>query len=68
MDSEALTVLASRLDLVAVLVLALFTGSRGAWVWGWVYAQMVRDRDDWKAMALSGTIIADRTVSTLEKK
>ena len=69
MDEVAtLPAFAQRLDLVLVLVLALVGGARSWWVFGWVFVAMQRDRDDWKAMALSGTTIADRTIAAMEKK
>ena len=68
MDTETLPALAQRLDLVAVLVFALVSGARGAWVFGHVFRAAIADRDDWKKIAMSGTSIADRTVAAMEKK
>jgi hypothetical protein len=36
---------------LAILVL----GSRGAWYYGGIVADIMKDRDDWKAIALSAT-------------
>lgn len=33
------------------------------WVFGWAYDQLKEDRDEWKALALSGTYIADKAVT-----
>lgn len=36
------------------MLAALFLGFRKIWVWGWYSAQLERERDEWKAMALKG--------------
>lgn len=56
---------------LAILIVLVITGSRGTWVWGYQYrandkswreqleASQAREAD-WKQMAISGTLIAER--------
>lgn len=53
---------------VTVLVLVLmFTGWKGLWVFGWQYKDMKQDRDEWKEAALRGTRVAERAIEVHEK-
>jgi hypothetical protein len=42
-------------------------GLRQWWVWGWQYREMRIERDQWKALALSGTLLASRAVTLADK-
>lgn len=45
-------------DIVAVLTLVILTGFFGQWVFGPIYKAMVKDRDDWKAIAQAATAVS----------
>ena len=59
--------------IVACLAFFIFAGWKGAWVWGSTLArerflleqqrdQLLRERDEWKRLALQSTAIADKAV------
>ena len=45
---------------IGILVLIIAGGARQWWVWGWHYRIVVKDRDEWKRMALRNTVLAER--------
>lgn len=51
-----------------LLLLALFAGFKRVWVWGWMYAEMQRDRDEWKAIALRALPVVDKAVTVAAEK
>lgn len=55
--------LASDAGIIGLLIYVLLGGARKWWVWGWTYEEAIRDRDEWKDLALSGTDLAERAVS-----
>lgn len=46
--------------LVFLLVGVVWGGIKQWWVFGWQYREAVRDRDDWRHLALQGTSAADK--------
>lgn len=48
--------------MLGLLLFVLYSGARGWWVFGWQYAAVVKDRDDWKGIALSGAQLAKQAV------
>jgi hypothetical protein len=52
------------LGVIGLLVVIIVTGLRRQWVWGWMYAELIEDRDEWKQMALHGTRLTERAVDT----
>lgn len=44
---------------LALLIVVLWTGARGLWVFGHVYSELLADRDRWRDLALKGTDLAD---------
>lgn len=44
---------------IAILFVILITGVRRWWVFGWVYREEKARSDEWRALALSGTKIAE---------
>lgn len=51
-----------------VLVLLILYGGRARWwVFGWYAAEVVKERDEWKEVALRGTKVAE-VVATLVKE
>jgi hypothetical protein len=68
MDQQTLDALLGPLGLLAFLLVAVVWGGRkGWWVFGWVYEQKVKESDEWKSLALSGTRAAESGVRTIEK-
>lgn len=53
---------ANTIGVVTLLVLTLIGGYKQWWVFGWLYKDLVKDRDDWKALALKGTNLAERAL------
>lgn len=52
---------------IFVLLVVIWTGSRGDWVFGWVFRKSLEDiervgidRDMWRDLALRGTDLAER--------
>lgn len=43
-----------QVGLGGLMLMALFLGFRKIWVWGWYAADLERQRDEWKAMAIGG--------------
>jgi hypothetical protein len=42
--------------MVALLLVILYAGSRGIWVYGRVHQQCEREKEEWKEAALTGTM------------
>jgi hypothetical protein len=45
------------------LLAILIAGHRKLWVWGWLYAERVQERDFWRGLALRGTDLAERATN-----
>lgn len=43
-----------QIGLGGLLLAALVFGYRRIWVWGWLYEDVVKQRDEWKQMAIHG--------------
>jgi hypothetical protein len=52
--------LARDVTVTTLLILAIVGGSRGWWVYGRYYREMVDDRNFWRDQALSGTKAAEK--------
>ena len=50
--------------LALAVVVLIIGGTRGWYVFGREYEEMKQDRDDWKALALRGTSLAERALET----
>lgn len=50
--------------LVGLMAIFIYGGIKRWWVNGWVYDQIVIDRDQWRELALKGTDLANRAVTT----
>lgn len=44
---------------VGVLLVILWGGVRKWWVFGWRYTELEKERDEWKALALRSTNLAE---------
>jgi hypothetical protein len=63
-----------KFGLLAFFVLVGWTGMKRIWVWGYQaeelredLADMTRERDAWRDLALSGTTLADKAVTALHR-
>lgn len=52
-----------QLGLTGALMLALYGGYRGWWVFGRYYQEMTKERDEWKALALQGLRLAGKATT-----
>ena len=57
---------ASRLSVVALLMLIIWGGYKKWWVFGWTYQQSEREKEEWKATALQLAGIAKAVVGRNE--
>lgn len=48
---------------LALLIVVLWTGARGMWVFGRAFEDMKEDRDWWRTQALKGTDLADSALA-----
>jgi hypothetical protein len=48
---------------LALLIVVLWTGARGLWVFGKTHNELLEDRNYWRDLALKGTDLADKAVS-----
>jgi hypothetical protein len=46
-----------------LLLIVLWTGARGMWVFGKTHDELMEDRNYWRDLALKGTDLADKAVS-----
>lgn len=53
--------------MTGLLVVALIGGFRRWWVFGWHYKEVKRERDEWKALALGGTHLAERSITMAQE-
>ena len=68
-DPAALNALADAVKngLLALTIVILVVGGQRRWyVFGWLYSDLVKDRDEWKAMALHGAHVAERATTVAE--
>lgn len=47
--------------LALVVVMLILGGIRQWYVWGWVYRQMLSERDEWRDMVVRSTIVIEET-------
>lgn len=62
---DIIEVLLSDVGTVAFLVLVLVAGARQYWVWGWTYQREVREKQEWRRIALSTGRLADNAIAKL---
>jgi hypothetical protein len=56
-----------QIGLGGIMLAALFMGYRRIWVFGWLYTEAVKDRDEWKALAL-GRLTSDADVASSARR
>lgn len=64
---ELFRIILGQGGVAALLLVILWSGVRKHWVFGWYAKEVTQDRDEWKAAALNGTIVAKQAVETLER-
>lgn len=62
MSVDAILDLANKLTVGAALLVAVIGVLRRWWVPGWLYRDVVRDRDEWKAIAMRSAHLAERAI------
>jgi hypothetical protein len=62
MNAQEIVQLVRDAGVTGLLIFALIGGFRMWWVFGWHYRAVVKERDEWKALALGGTHLAERTI------
>lgn len=53
--------------LVTGLLVVLWAGMTKRWVWGWVYEEERQRAEEWRQLALSGTLMLGKAVTIAEK-
>ena len=53
---------ANKLTVGALLLIAVVGVQRKWWVPGWLYRDVVRDRDEWKVIAMRSAHLAERAI------
>lgn len=54
--------------MVAALLAVLVGGARQWWVFGWQFRMVQEDRDRWRDIALNGSDLATKAVTTLARR
>ena len=63
MSLDTVLSLIERGGMLALLLVIIGGGARQAWVFGWVYRQMLLERDEWKTIALKGLETLDKAAA-----
>lgn len=50
-----------------LLVFALIGGFRQWWVFGWHHREIVKEREEWKQLALYGTHLSEKSIEVAKK-
>lgn len=50
-----------------LLIFALIGGFRKWWVFGWHYSDVVKEKNEWKQLALGGTHLSERAVEVAKQ-
>jgi hypothetical protein len=50
-----------------LLIFALIGGFRQWWVFGWHHREVVKERDEWKSLALHGTHLSERSIEVAKR-
>lgn len=64
MDYNKLIEYGGRISVGVLLIVILFAGTQGYWVFGSQYREMIEDRNTWKELALKGTRVAEQATRT----
>ena len=67
MDITALYELINKGGVVALLLIIVVAGIKRYWVPGWLYRQILKERDEWKQLALRGSSLATRIINEKER-
>ena len=52
----------SNISVVGLLFFILWSGLKQWWVWGWLYQQSEKEKNEWKNLALRTTGLAEHIV------
>ena len=67
MDITALYELVNKGGVGALLLIIVVAGIKRYWVPGWLYRQILKERDEWKQLALRGSSLATRIINEKER-
>ena len=68
MNQDTIDLLLGPLGLLAFLLFAVVWGGiKQWWVFGWAYREKVKECEEWKALAKSGTRASESAVRTVER-
>ena len=67
MDITALYELINKGGVGALLLIIVVAGIKRCWVPGWLYRQILKERDEWKQLALRGSSLATRIINEKER-
>lgn len=65
-ESEILKIILQG-GVAPLLLIIVWTGAKGYWVFGREMRQCQQDRDEWKELALNGTSLARRSIELAHK-
>ncbi len=67
MDAAEIIQTVRDAGVTGLLVFALIGGFRRWWVFGWQHNEVVKERDEWKRLALHGTNLSEKTVEVARR-
>lgn len=53
--------------IIALLIVIIYGGIKQWWVYGWMYRSQQAELEEWKRLALSGTLLAEKAVELQAK-
>jgi hypothetical protein len=62
MDIEQVLKIVQTAGVTGLLLVILWGGAKGVWVWGYLYKQERAEKEAWMIRALRGTSLAERAV------
>jgi len=65
---EFLKVLLGPFGTLVLALLILYGGWKRWWVFGWHYNEVVKEKDEWKEVALRGTKVAEAITSVVVRE
>lgn len=68
MEDALLSLLLGPLGVLVLLLLIIFSGWKRWWVFGWHYRETLEEKNEWKAIALGSTKIAEREVERVAER
>ena len=67
MDIADFIDLVQKGGITALVLMILIGGAKEWWVYGVTYRRLLRDRDEWRSIALSSTTMAEKSLDARSK-